>query len=53
MVAEYTVKIDGKWYKAGDIIPDVKKAVSTSVEPPVTLKQDEPKQKRQYSRKKQ
>lgn len=28
MVAEYTVKRNGKWYKAGEIIPEAEEAVS-------------------------
>lgn len=59
MVAQYTVKIGDKWYKAGDTLPDTKesKAVSISkeVEPPVLVseveKPNEP-QKRRYTRRK-
>lgn len=54
MKAAYTVKIDGKWYKAGDTIPDIeKKAVSSTEIPPVPFedkKDSTPKQKRQYTR---
>lgn len=58
MVARYTIKINDRYYKAGEIIPDDEiKAVSTPVvEPPVSVVKDEedgqPKQKRQYTRRK-
>lgn len=58
MVAQYTVKIGDKWYKAGDTLPDVdsNKAVSIpkKIEPPFEVeeeKQAEP-QKRRYTRRK-
>ena len=58
MVAEYTIKINDRYYKAGEIIPDIEetdKAVSTTVEPPVSEVEEvaeQPKQKRQYTRRK-
>ena len=57
MVAKYTIKINDRYYKAGEIIPDDEiKAVSTpEVEPPVSDVEEvaeQPKQKRQYTRRK-
>lgn len=58
MVAAYTIKINDRYYKAGEIIPDIEeanKAVSTTVEPPVSLVEEtdsQPKQKRSYTRRK-
>ena len=58
MVAEYTIKIGDRYYKAGEILPDTNetKAVSTpEVEPPVSEVEEvaeQPKQKRQYTRRK-
>lgn len=58
MVAEYTIKIGDRYYKAGETIPETTetKAVSTpEVEPPVSVGDevaDQPKQKRQYTRRK-
>lgn len=54
MVAQYTVKIGDKWYRAGDTIPDNdNKAVSVKAEPPVISEEkvEEAKpQKRHYKR---
>lgn len=58
MVAEYTIKIGDRYYKAGETLPDTNetKAVSTpEVEPPVSEVEEvaeQPKQKRQYTRRK-
>lgn len=57
MVADCTIKINDRFYKAGEIIPDnVIEAVSAPVaEPPITDNEEvaeQPKQKRQYSRRK-
>jgi len=59
MVADCTIKINDRFYKAGEIIPDnVIEAVSAPVaEPPITDNAEaevaeQPKQKRQYSRRK-
>lgn len=58
MVAEYTIKINDRYYKAGETIPDTNetKAVSTPVvEPPISEVEEvaeQPKQKRQYTRRK-
>ena len=57
MVAEYTIKIGDRYYKAGETLPeDEIKAVSTvEVEPPVSEVEEvaeQPKQKRQYTRRK-
>ncbi len=58
MVAEYTIKIGDRYYKAGETLPDTNetKAVSTpEVEPPVSEVEEvaeQPKQRRQYTRRK-
>ena len=61
MVAEYTIKIGDRYYKAGETLPDTNetKAVSTpEVEPPVSEVSEveevaeQPKQRRQYTRRK-
>jgi len=58
MVAEYTIKIGDRYYKAGEELPDTNeiKAVSTpEVEPPVSEVEEvaeQPKQRRQYTRRK-
>ena len=64
MVAEYTVKIGDKWYKAGQTIPDTTESEAVSapkeVEPPiidepVVVKEEAPveqPQKRRYTRRK-
>lgn len=57
MVAEYTIKIGDRYYKAGETLPeDEIKAVSTiEVEPPVSVVEEtesQPKQKRSYTRRK-
>lgn len=57
MVADCTIKINDRFYKAGEIIPDnVIEAVSApEAEPPITDNEEvteQPKQKRQYSRRK-
>ena len=63
MVAEYTIKINDRYYKAGEIIPDIeetnKAASIREIEPPVSSVEDvveevaeQPKQKRQYTRRK-
>ena len=64
MKAEYTVKINGVFYKAGEEIPETRekkeevKAVATepmvAVEPPVSFeeKEEQPREKRKYTRRK-
>lgn len=58
MVAKYTIKIGDRYYKAGETLPEngETKAVSThEVEPPVSVVEEvaeQPKQKRQYTRRK-
>lgn len=60
MKAEYTIKIDGVFYKAGDELPTIQEdkieeTKAAIVEPPTVSTQDEepvekPKEKRKYTR---
>ena len=57
MVAEYTIKIGDRYYKAGETLPEdeIKEVSTVEVEPPVSVVEEaesQPKQKRSYTRRK-